>query len=48
MRPPIWRPSKRYYTTFGEKFITVIVVILFALLAGIVFFAYSGISPFLR
>jgi len=46
--PPIWRPSKRYYTSLGEKFITAIVVIFRALLATGVFFAYNGISPFLR
>ena len=47
MRPPIWRPSKRYYTTFGEKFITLIAVIFFVLLMIIIFFAYRGLFPFL-
>ena len=47
MHPPIWRPSKRYYTTLGEKFITLIAVIFFVLLMIIIFFAYRGLFPFL-
>jgi len=46
--PPIWRPSKRYYRSLGEKIITVIAVVFLLLLMAIVFFAYNGIFPFLR
>ena len=48
MPPPIWRPSKRYYRSLGEKIITVIAVVFLLLLMAIVFFAYNGIFPFLR
>ena len=45
MRPTIYRPSKRYYTSLGEKIVTVFGVIFFVLMVTLAVFLYKVILP---
>jgi hypothetical protein len=45
MRPPIWRPRKRYYSIVGEKIVTVMGLIFVLALVAFIVFAYGVIWP---
>jgi len=48
MRPTIYRPSKRYYTSLGERIVTVIGVFFLVLTVTLAVFLYKLILPWMQ